>query len=290
MSRLPVAWEGRQAAKRLPVDVEPLQDLVGERHHLAQEGVGPDELVEGISELGLLVVAQLSKADQHGVDVRVDGLEEPLGRVDGEVGVGGGLDLLVLQDAERQHPSPEVVEDIDVGLLDDDAFVVLLEGCLNGLGFVAEVEDERGGLAGSRTVQARERLDGVSPLSFLSTNIVWRYGSSKPVWYFSATMRTWKSPGLYGSSPLNRLAVWDSGNPFSEVSVSPVDLAGERHEGVDVVVLVLLDVMVDGPLVPDRRRPGVGHDHGLGSASQLLGSVLRKCSTMMAAFSWIIVG
>ena len=106
-----------------------------------------------------------------------------------------------------------------------------------------------------------------SPASLRSTYIAQSLGWSKPVWYFSATMRTWKSV------PSKRRGSSVSANPFTSASVQvcPPDSSSPENatSAFMLAIPVLLDVLPHAEVVFQRGLAAGGHHHRLGLAVQL---------------------
>ena len=150
---------GQQAPEVPGEDVELFQVGVGERQHLREERVQAYVVGELAAEAATLVGVEIGEAPAR----RFQRCVEPvLGRPGVEVHPGEGPDVVGREHAEVEQPVLNLVEEVGVGLLrEQGGLVVRLEGLLDLVGLVGEVEHHRALLAGVSAVQAGERLDGV---------------------------------------------------------------------------------------------------------------------------------
>ena len=213
LARQLVAVRREQPAQVPREHVELLEVGVGEGQHLREEGVEPHVVGELAAEVVLLLLGQRLEALDHR---REHGVEPVLRRLGVEVDLGEARPR-----RPRCRPGSaasrrlDLVEQVRVGRLGEQRrLVVRLEGGLDLVGLVGEVEHHRALLVGGCVRLSRESVcTALTPPSFLSTYIVCSSGWSKPVWNLLATIRKRYS----GRS--NALAVCASGKPFIPASV-----------------------------------------------------------------------
>src|ERR1017187_2949638 len=150
-------------AEETEVAVEFFELAISERDHLGGEGVEPGEGFHAVAKLLLLVWGGGLEALHGFVD---DGIEQGV--------IGWGLPraeeygrelfhLGFIDDVQAVDFGAQVVEQPRVRLLRHQRgrIVVALEGFLDFLGLIYEIEDERVFFAGMRAIQAREGLHGL---------------------------------------------------------------------------------------------------------------------------------
>ena len=167
---LDLARQLLSAGRKVPAqeareDIQFLEIRVGEGQDLRQEGVEPDVVGQLAPAVRLLVLRQLHKPIHHRPE---RGIKLILCGLGIEVETGEGIHLRPGEDVEVEELTLEVVKEVRVGgFRKERPLVVRLEGLLDVVGLIGEVQDHRLGLIWVGPVQPRKGLDRVDPAQLL---------------------------------------------------------------------------------------------------------------------------
>ena len=267
--------------------VELFEVGVGEGQDLGEEGVEPCVVGELAEEVSPLFVDQLGEALACGFE---GGVDPVLGCLRTEVRRCERLDVGISEHAVVEKPALQFVEEVGVGLFrEEGGLVVRLEGLLDLIGLVGEVENHRAVLGGVGAVQARQRLDGVHAAELLVDvhRVEQRLVEAGLELVGDHQEAVLGLVELRGRLPL-------ANDPFLSgrvhaglrVGRTPVvDRSGEGDERLPGVAL-LLQVAVQGEPGAHRVQARARDDHRLGAAGDLsrdqLGEVLHADGDLLA--------
>ena len=172
----------------------------------------------------------------------------------------------------------QLVELPRVGLFADDGLLVVrLEGVLDIISIVDEIEDECVFLSGTSAVETRERLHGLNAVeSLVHVHRVQKRLIEAGLVFLGDKQQL----VLFGCELVRQLLLPDRSAGLVAVhirlgvaharSIRVYDGAGECDERLDFGVALFLDLPVEFLLVADGVQPGAGDDHRLGPAADLV--------------------
>ena len=268
--------------------VELLEIGVGEGQDLGEKGVEAGVVGELAEKVSRFFVDQLGEALAGGFEGGVDPVLGCL-RTE-EVCPCEGLDVGGREHSEVEQPSLDLVQQVGVGLFGEEGgFVVRLEGLLDLIGLVCEVEDHRAVLGGVGAVQARQRLDRVHAAELL----VDVHGVEQRLVEARLELVGDHQEAVLGLVERGgRLPLADhpilSGRVHAGLRVglaAVLDRSGEGDERLPGVAL-FLQVAIQSELAAHRVQARARDDHRLGAAADLmrdqLGEVLHADGDLLA--------
>ena len=238
-------------------------------------------------EVPAFFVDQLGEALARGFEGSVDPV---LGCLRTEVRPCECLDVGGREHSEVEQPALDFVQQVGVGLFGEESgFVVRLEGLLDLIGVVGEVEDHRAVLVGVGAVQARQRLDRVHAAELL----VYVHGVEQRLVEAGLELVGDHQEAVLGFLELGgRLPLADhpilSGRVHAGLRVglaAVLDGSGKGDERLPGVAL-FLQVAIQSELAAHRVQARARDDHRLGAAADLmrdqLGEVLHADGDLLA--------